>query len=754
MARIAPIYPTYARGEVSPLMYGRVDIEPYSSCLRKCRNMWIRPFGVASRVAGTEYITTTKARARLMKFVFSPSDSYMIEVGAGYFRFINNGAYIVDGNDEIYEVANDFTWEQVESLHYVQLDDVIKIVTKDDTGHHNHPKELIRNAANDWTFRDTTFVTTPYLDENTTDVTLMASSTTGAITVSASSPIFNANHVGSYWWLGETTTVDNIKKQGFFKITGFTDSTHVSAEVKHQLSTAGATKIWGEGAWSNHRGWPSSIGLLDGRLYYARTPNSPRNVYGSQPYAYENFTPAIDNEDDGSINIELASNATGDGSDIQWIIGTNFLLVGTYGAEFVVKASGDASITPTDVTARARSNWGSEPIQPVTLGHLIHFVQRTGKKIRQFVYDYYIDDYKAVDVSLYSEHLLESPIKDVAYQKTPDSILWCLREDGKVAALTLETDQQIQAWALMEFDGKVESIETVPSYNGMYDEVYFIISRKINGQTVRHIERIQDPVTPESLPKCWYVRDGLNYNGYVLTEGNDLALSAVSGDGVTATSASAVFNAGMIGRRIRQTNENLEVVGEGTIIEYVSPTQVKINVSRRPFDTVNIDGGLWAVSVVNISDLSHLEGREVSIFADGAVQSSRTVESGSVLLELDAFYVTIGLSYQSYLLPMPLEGGSENGTSVGKRKRVNELALRVWRTSGLRCGYDLKHLQTVKFRDVETPMGEPQPLFTGIIPNVKFNGGWNWESDVVIEQQEPLPMNILAIAPMLNEVDK
>ena len=93
MARVAPIYTSFARGEVSPLMFGRIDIEQYPTLLDKCRNCWIRPYGVASRFAGSEYINTTKnnGKIRLIKFVFSPTDSYIIEVGAGYFRFYNNG---------------------------------------------------------------------------------------------------------------------------------------------------------------------------------------------------------------------------------------------------------------------------------------------------------------------------------------------------------------------------------------------------------------------------------------------------------------------------------------------------------------------------------------------------------------------------------------------------------------------------------------------------------------------------------------
>ena len=617
MARVAQIFPTFARGEVSPWMFGRVDIEPYSSCLDKCRNCWVRPFGAVSRVAGTEFITEARGKARLLKFVFSATDSYIIECGAGYFRFFNDGGYIVDGNDNIYEINNPFTEAMLDSIQYVQLDDIIKITYKDDAGNTNKPLELIRKAANNWELREVDFKCTPFLDENLTSTTLMASATTGnSITISASAAVFNSKHVGSYWWLGGKTTVDNIEKQGYVKITGYTDSTHVTAKVMWQLSTTSATVEWGEGAWSDYRGYPACIGLMDGRVYYGRTPHSPRNLYGSRPYAYEDFTPATDNEDSGAVNIELATNSSGDGSDIRWIIGANFLLVGTYGSEFVVKGSGDSGITPTDVHARARSNWGTESIQPVVVDSMIHFVQRTGKKVRQFVYDYYLDAYKAVDISLFSEHLLESPIKAIAYQKNPDSLLWCLREDGKVAGLTLETNQQIQAWCLMEFDGIVESIETIPSYNGLYDEVYMIVRRTVNGNPVRHVERIEDLITPEIQAHCWYVRDALSYSAYEITEGLTLTLSGTSGT-ITLTSSGSIFKATSVNRRVRCIDDNFNILGEAEITEYISTTQVR-GVVRKTFNKTSYSGGTWGVSVQNLSGLAHLEGKTVQVFADGA----------------------------------------------------------------------------------------------------------------------------------------
>lgn len=753
MVRVAPLLPTFGRGEVSPLMFGRNDIEPYSSCLKACRNMLVRPYGLVSRVIGTEYVANAKAKARLLRFIFSPTDSYIIECGAGYFRFYYNGAPIYKDN-AVYEVANSFTEADLDTIQYVQIDDIIKIVYRRDGTKDNIPKELIRKAADNWEFRDVSFTCTPYLTENLTETTIKASAKTGSITLTASADTFKAGHVGAFFWIGSATTVDGVNKQGFVKITAVTNAKTASATVQWELSTTEATKVWGEGAWSKYRGFPSVIGLLDGRLYYARTPTQPRNVYASKPYKYEDFTPAVSNESGAGVDIELATNIDGDGSDIKWIVGTSFLLAGTYGSEFVVKGSGDNGIDSATVpSARARSNWGSENIQPATIGSQVYFIQRTGKKVRRFEYDYYLDSYKAVDVSIYSEHLLESPIKDVCYQKNPDSIMWCLREDGKLAALTVEIDQNVQAWSLLDYgDDIVESIETIPSYNGLYDEVYLIVKRNINGSIVRHIERMQDPITPENVINCWYVRGGMRFSAFEQTEDNALTLSAKTGD-ITISAASNIFADKHFGRRIRAVDNNFEILGQATITEVVNAKTVKAKVNKE-FTATTYSGGSWGVSVNTMSGFEHLNGRTIQILADGCIQADKVVSSGSFTLDLDAWVVLAGLGYTSFMTTMNIEDGAMNGTAVGKRKRINEMAVRVWRSLGGRVGRDLKSLEEMSFREPRVPMGTARPLMDGVIDNIRYNQGWTVEADITLEQSRPLPLNVLALAPIVNEVDK
>lgn len=1088
MAHVAPIYPNFARGEVSPLMFGRIDIEQYPTCLDKCRNTYIRPYGCATRLSGTEFIANAKnnGKARLLKFVFSATDSYIIECGAGYFRFYQDGQQVLDGNNQVYEIQNYYSEEQLKSIQYVQLDDIIKLVCLPDPNHPNpnyrgnkgaKPKELIRRASNDWVFRDVEFKETPYLDQNTTNITMTPSATTGNnITITASSAYFEPSlMVGANMWIGTKVKDDATNKdvQGYvqFIANENNSSTVMHAKVMSKLSGTTATKLWGEGAFSDYRGYPAVVALYDGRLYYARTPHQPRNIYGSKPYAYETFTPAVDNEDDAGINIQLATNANGDGSDIKWMIGASYLLCGTYGGEFVIRGSGDGAITATDISARQRTNWGGEPVQPIVAGTFVHFLQRNGNKLRQFQYDFYYDSYKAVDVSIFSEHLLSSPIKEMALQKNPDSIIYLMREDGKVVMLTLEQDQSVQAWSLLEELGaEVESIQTIPSYNGNFDEVYMLMNRKTletvltpvssnqsltitnnytgtkettgqevitltyngsngvwttpestaletslnvvssnpdititnnynqtkseagtitevlecrdvpytitnatvngsyyidtqsgvinltseesylqtsgydfkikffanpnvtngqclfsldsgynslyaiyngtsiiivssagielrstaitpnteywiksdidyydqrsigistdninyttfaeiadgyvlryigkralrydsfkgslylaesyytnrygtplylaekntgewysrttgdlvvlsggnysitisgevnigdtitctwntvsgytepsnyditvtgtpeNGDTItltydtdftatqRFIERMCDPITPDNQNEWWYVRSGLKYDGFELTEGNNLTLSGNQGT-VTATADNNIFSENKVGNRIRFIDENYNILGEGTITAYTDETHVTLDITTY-FQSSTINGGSWGISTDVVSNLDHLDGREVQVYADTVEQESKTVIDGSITID-DAFIVVVGLPYTSYITTMPMEAGSQNGTAVGKRKRISEMAIRVWNTIGVKVGRDLNNLYDTIYKQKEP--------FTGVIPNIKYNQGWVWDANITVEQSHPYPMNILSIAPIVTEVDK
>jgi len=101
----APIkQPTFAGGEISPVLYARADNSIYEKSLRTLRNMFsMRQGGVTGR-PGTMYVGTSLNHGnpvRLIPFVFNQTglgQSYMLEFGDQYVTFYQNGANVVDAS--------------------------------------------------------------------------------------------------------------------------------------------------------------------------------------------------------------------------------------------------------------------------------------------------------------------------------------------------------------------------------------------------------------------------------------------------------------------------------------------------------------------------------------------------------------------------------------------------------------------------------------------------------------------------------
>lgn len=87
---------SFAGGEVSPDLFGRIDDVKFQSGLALAQNFVTLPHGPARNRPGTEYVNNTKGDgpARLIPFTFSITDTFVVELGAGYFRFYLNGAAV------------------------------------------------------------------------------------------------------------------------------------------------------------------------------------------------------------------------------------------------------------------------------------------------------------------------------------------------------------------------------------------------------------------------------------------------------------------------------------------------------------------------------------------------------------------------------------------------------------------------------------------------------------------------------------
>jgi hypothetical protein len=162
-------------------------------------------------------------------------------------------------------------------------------------------------------------------------------------------------------------------------------------------------------------------------------------------------------------------------------------------------------------------------------------------------------------------------------------------------------------------------------------------------------------------------------------------------------------------------------------------------------DAVHLDSSLeYSGDPVNtVSGLSHLNGEEVEVWADGAAHPARTVSSGSITLDRYASKIQAGLPYTSELQTGRLELGAQDGTSQGRPKRIHQVVARVLDSASFEIGPDADTTDPVPL----TPAAG-ETLYTGEA-EVSFPVGWATEGRVYMRQTGPAPFNVLLLAPRL-----
>lgn len=145
----------------------------------------------------------------------------------------------------------------------------------------------------------------------------------------------------------------------------------------------------------------------------------------------------------------------------------------------------------------------------------------------------------------------------------------------------------------------------------------------------------------------------------------------------------------------------------------------------------------------HFTGFSHLAGQEVVILADGAIQPPVTVNNdGSIDIQYLANTVIAGLGYEMVLQPSPV--GVENIVIDAAKKNISTVSVRLYKSVGLKCGYDKDHMYTVPFRNTNDRMDEPLPLVTGLL-TIPFRTCWNSEGGMVFVSDQPLPFELLQL---------
>ncbi len=184
--------------------------------------------------------------------------------------------------------------------------------------------------------------------------------------------------------------------------------------------------------------------------------------------------------------------------------------------------------------------------------------------------------------------------------------------------------------------------------------------------------------------------------------------------------------------------------GNGNVVPYLERLSPRVFNSLPEAFFVDSGLGYSGAPTTTISGLWHLNGNTVDILADGEVLPRQVVVNGGVTLPAPASIVIVGLPYTSDFMSLPLVVDGAQAAGQGTTKNVNRVHLRVTASSLVKAGPSFDTLTSYPARDVVTPLGSPPALRNG---ELSFTIGPNWNQDagLSVRQDAPLPLTLLAM---------
>ena len=615
MADSSPILTNFTSGELSPRLNGRIDMDKYYNGASSISNFIVLMHGGLVKRPGTRFIREIKTSsgsnsgARLIPFVFSKTQAYVLEFGHNYIRFFKDEGIIVSSGTTPYEIATTYTAAQVDELEFVQSADVLYLV------HEDHiPRKLSRTGHTAWTITDVDFVDGPYINTNVSATTMSSSGTTGSVTITASTNTFTSNDVGR--WIRMKVP----DEWGAAKITAYSSATQVTAaiHVDWPIETGSTTtKDWRLGAFYIGN-YPTKVTFFEERLFYSNTTSHPNTIWGSSTGDFDTYSPtdqeAAVNADNG-LSFTLSSDQV---NQITGMYGGRYLHIFTKDGTFNLSSgSATSGLTATSVQVINETKDGAADKRVIPASKSTLYIGKNKKRLREFAYNIDYDSFTSPDMSVLSEHLGFGNFEEAYFQTYPNMVLWIRRGDGKLIGFTYYRAQEVLAWhqhAIAGTNAKVKSLAVIPGVGDASDTLYMIVERTINSVTKQYVEFMEEEYREadgHTKDDAFFLDSGLTYSGgsttaitgldhlegetvTVLNNGAVESTKTVSSGAITLTNATTKCHVGLA------YNSELESVNVEPKSQYGTTQGKRGRIDKcifRVFETVGLKAGPTSSSV-------------------------------------------------------------------------------------------------------------------------------------------------------------
>lgn len=701
------------------------------------------------------------------------------------------GAYIPTGGvSRVYSISTSYTAPQLQYIKFAQVGDILTIT------HVSHPpKDLSYISDTNWSFASCSFGTSATTPTGLTfvsggdgsptiagwvvtaieDATNDESLPSAILTQFGGNPGSGVQASTISWTAVAGCSTYYIYRYinglpifvGFSNTNIYTDSDGANPDFTKQPPRD-------QDFFDSTDNYPGAIAYHQQRMALGGTNNLPQTVWMSHLSSRLNFLTSSPSDSLDGLQFSVLANAR---TKLVSFLSADDFFVFTPTSEFLITGDNANILRPTAINSRQISNFGSSILVPsLIVGSSPVFVQASSGKVFELDYLKRSSTSGGLDLTTFSSHLVDKySIVDWVYQQTPQSIIWSCRSDGVLLGCTYDKDQQILAWHRHDTDGLFQNIVTIPetpvgfvdsssswpaSAGSFRNSVYFIVQRTVDGQTKRFIEKqaereINDIVDFIGMDCATNFDLTAGSTGQITLSGG---VTWDDGETITATFSLANAYAGLVGSELRFTSEDGTEV-RFRIQGFTSSSIVTGMVNRLvPVDLRNTASD-YLLAQKTFGGLTQLEGKEVSIFADGYVVASPnnagypvyTVTDGEITLDIAATVVTVGLPFTADI--KTLDADIPSGETISDKKQlVTRVTMDLVETRGLFVGADeptgsdpLANLMEMKLSD-NIYYDDPIALKTGK-GEIQIQGKWDASGSVFVRQVDPLPSTIGSIIP-------
>lgn len=538
MSISTPAITNFTAGEMSPRLEGRSDLAKYFNGCRILQNFHVHPHGGITRRSGFRFVAEALSQHKptlLIPFEFNGQQTYVLEFGenaSGKSKMrvlADHGLVQKDGKDYTRDIP--YKAEEFDALRYTQSADVLIIA------HPKHPvRKLTRMDHDNWALEEMEFIGKPEAWKK--DNYPAAVGFFEQRLVLGGTP----NEPGTLWFSRTGEMNDFRLKTREVPLDGWRERViqDKSKDSKRSGKKGDSFLLYNGDGFEKHDALKGQH--TDGSTRYYRYKGNENHSTEGEKKTITFATPGTDRiepiwDGEGKFNdAEWDMFEIGDRVDaeagalplsddaieitlsgrqanaIEFVVPRSRLWVGTAGGEWTVFGAGGEALTPENAKASHEGSCGASPMRPESVGYATLYIQRANKKIREMAYRFDTDAYVSRDLTVLSEHISDSGFTQLTFVQEPDSVLYCVRKDGVMPALTYDPVQEVAAWSRIVTQGKLESATSIYSDVVKQDELWVVVKRQVNGVEKRFIEYME-PTFNGGVADAFFVDSGLTYDG-------------------------------------------------------------------------------------------------------------------------------------------------------------------------------------------------------------------------------------------------